>query len=62
MIAGVKLMGMTGAEVVEAAAVLELAELGGRKKLPDTALFALAVVSEYGPGGLPGKSSEGVAS
>lgn len=55
-------MGMTGAEVVEAAAILELAELKGREKLPDTALFALAVVSEYGPGGLPGKTSESDAS
>lgn len=56
--AGVKLMGMTGAQVVEAAAVLELAELNGRDKLPDTPVFALAVVSEYGPGGLTHKSSK----
>lgn len=36
------------AEVVEAVAVLELQELEGRKKLPNTPLHALAVVSEYG--------------
>ncbi len=36
------------AEVVEAAAILELAELKGRDKLPGTPLHALAVVSEYG--------------
>lgn len=50
-------MGMLKAEVVEAAAILELKELGGRAKLPDTPVFALAVVSEYGPGGLPDGAS-----
>ncbi len=49
-------MGMLKAEVVEAAAVLELQELKGRDKLPGTPLFALAVVSEYGPGGLDGSA------
>ena len=47
-------MGMLKAEVVEAAAILELQELKGRDKLPGIPLFALAVVSEYGPGGLNG--------
>lgn len=36
------------AEVVEAVAILELEELKGREKLPNTPLHALAVVSEYG--------------
>lgn len=45
---GVKLMDQLKAEVVEAVAILELQELEGRKKLPNTPLHALAVVSEYG--------------
>jgi adenine phosphoribosyltransferase len=55
--AGVKLMDQLKAEVVEAVAILELQELEGRKKLPNTPLHALAVVSEYGPGGLEGNAS-----
>ncbi len=46
--AGIKLMAELKAVVVEAAAILELAELKGREKLGDTPLHALAIVSEYG--------------
>jgi hypothetical protein len=47
-VTGVKLMDQLRAVVVEAVAILELQELEGRKKLPNTPLHALAVVSEYG--------------
>jgi hypothetical protein len=53
MFTGVKLMDQLKAEVVEAVAILELQELEGRKKLPNTPLHALAVVSEYGEPGRP---------